>query len=166
MSAKARCQAADRSACVDPRCPERLGQQRALDAAVTATNFEAFAAAKEATRPTWGSVKLPADFRKVVKQLHPDVVLSLSGDGRNGDFVTLGLIKIPEAERGSGLGTKLMGELVKAADKNGWNLALSPSPDFGSSKVRLEVFYRRFGFVMNKGRSKDFATRETMIRYA
>ena len=44
-------------------------------------------------------------------------------------------------------------------------LSLSPSTDFGASSVsRLTKFYRRFGFKPNKGRNKDFRTRDTMLR--
>lgn len=166
MTSAPRCQAQGGAVnCTDPDCPEKRYRAAALTAAAKANNFEAFAAAKESAKPSFKSVKLPSDLRKVVKSLYPDVRFDLAGDGRDGAFVTLNLIKIPESEKGVGLGTKLMGELVKAADKNGWNLALSPSGDFGSSKVRLEVFYRRFGFRPNKGRTRDFATQETMVRY-
>jgi len=43
-------------------------------------------------------------------------------------------------------------------------LALTPTKAFGASKGRLEKWYRRHGFVPNKGRNKDFSTKESMIR--
>jgi len=47
----------------------------------------------------------------------------------------------------------------------GMLLTLSPSTDFGaSSKERLKRFYRRFGFVSNKGRQKDFTLFDSMYR--
>lgn len=167
MSTIPRCQAGDPATCTDEQCPRKLYHASQIDSAVKTKNFEAFADAKErtTTKPSFAKVKLPSDFRKVVKEMYPDVYLSISGDGRDGDFVTLSLIRVPKEDQGLGLGTKIMGELVKAADKNSWNLSLSPSGDFGSSAVRLEVFYRRFGFRPNKGRTRDFATRETMVRY-
>ncbi len=59
-----------------------------------------------------------------------------------------------------------MQSLIREADAEGAIVALTPSTDFGaSSKSRLAKFYRRFGFVPNKGRNKDFAVREAMIRY-
>ena len=59
-----------------------------------------------------------------------------------------------------------MAAVVAAADAQGIDLALTPSDAFGSSTARLERFYRRFGFVPNKGRNKDFTTRERMLRFA
>lgn len=166
MSTIPRCEAKDPASCTDERCPQRLYHAAALNNAVKSRDFEAFVAAKEVTKkPSFSKVKLPADFRKVVKAMYPDVMLQLSGDGSNGDFVTLNLIKVPEELRGMGVATNIMSELAAAADKHGWNLALSPSDDWKSSKLRLEVFYRRFGFRPNKGRTRDFGTRETMVRY-
>jgi hypothetical protein len=57
-----------------------------------------------------------------------------------------------------------MQQLCDAADAHGWMLVTTPSADFGGSKTRLTEFYARFGFVPNKGKHKDFATRATMLR--
>lgn len=73
-------------------------------------------------------------------------------------------IIVPKGQRGSGVGTKMMTEIVETADREGWPLALTPDSAFGGSKTRLEKFYRGFGFVPNRGRSKDFTTTETMVR--
>jgi len=87
-----------------------------------------------------------------------DLILS-----KNGNYVTLN--KIVANELGNGFGSKFMSDLVRIADKNGWTLALTPDMSFGASSVgRLKKFYKRFGFIPNKGRKADFNTRETMIR--
>lgn len=83
-------------------------------------------------------------------------------DGRSS--VTLSKIVVPKAERGSGAGTQFMSDLTALADKDRRMLTLSPSSDFGGSKKRLEDFYKRFGFVSNKGRNKDFEISESMYR--
>lgn len=58
-----------------------------------------------------------------------------------------------------------MQELVEYADRTGQKVMLTASTDFGGSSVkRLKDFYKRFGFVENKGRNKDFAISETMYR--
>ena len=41
---------------------------------------------------------------------------------------------------------------------------MAPSSDFGANKKQLESWYKKNGFVANKGGGKNFATRETMIR--
>lgn len=82
----------------------------------------------------------------------------------NGDIL-LGKIDVDDDMQGQGYGTKAMNEIARYADANGLRVLLSPSTDFGASSVgRLKKFYKRFGFVENKGRNKDFTTKESMIR--
>jgi GNAT superfamily N-acetyltransferase len=97
-----------------------------------------------------------------IRDEYPDAHISLQVSTRG--FSVLSKIEIPKGERNAGHGTKIMQSIVDAADEQGISLALTPSNEFGSSKARLEQFYKRFGFVANKGRNKDFTTRETMIR--
>jgi len=55
--------------------------------------------------------------------------------------------------------------LVAAADAEGARISLTPDTSFGGTSVsRLKDFYKRFGFVDNKGKNKDFSTRNTMYR--
>ncbi|MCK5920828.1 MAG: hypothetical protein KAG66_07795 [Methylococcales bacterium] len=100
---------------------------------------------------------------------------SLSGDGikleayesqRGGlEVIDLSLIEIPKPARKSGAGSKIMGELTDFADRHGKTIVLTPSTDFGATSVgRLVRFYKRFGFVENKGRNKNFKFRESMFR--
>jgi hypothetical protein len=74
-------------------------------------------------------------------------------------------IVVPKEERGKGTGGQIMKRLTDAADRNGDTMALTPSKDFGASSVsRLNTFYKGHGFVDNKGKNKDFGTKESMIR--
>jgi GNAT superfamily N-acetyltransferase len=82
----------------------------------------------------------------------------------SGDKIELSKVVVPKGERGQGVGTQFMDDLVAAADAQGKTVTLTPSSDFGGNKARLEQFYRRFGFVPNKGRNKDFAISEAMYR--
>lgn len=66
--------------------------------------------------------------------------------------------------KNSGYGTKVMQELCDYADSKNLIMILSPSNEFGSSKSRLIEFYKRFGFVENKGKNKIFGIFETMYR--
>lgn len=74
--------------------------------------------------------------------------------------------KIVAAERGKGAGSRVMQAIVDYADASGKLVALTPSADFGGSVSRLKSFYARFGFVPNKGRTRDFSTQESYIRPA
>jgi GNAT superfamily N-acetyltransferase len=79
-------------------------------------------------------------------------------------FINLDKVVVPKAQRGQGVGSAFMRELVQHADETGSPIALTPSADFGGTVSRLKEFYKRFGFVENRGRNKDFTTRHTMIR--
>ena len=67
-------------------------------------------------------------------------------------------------EKNSGEGTKLMKDICEYADKSKKIIILSPSDEFGGNKKRLIEFYKRFGFVENKGKDKDFEIFESMYR--
>ena len=98
-----------------------------------------------------------------IKEKYPNVQLDIYGDAKKG--FELGRIEIPETERSSGLGTAVMNDIIKMADDQGAVISLTPDKSFGGSSVsRLKKFYKQFGFVENKGKNKDFSTRNTMIR--
>ena len=101
------------------------------------------------------------DFQSQLKSDFPDTKLSLSGKGR---VVTLDKIIVPEEQRGQGVGTEIMQRLTDWADANGKTIAATPSSDFGGTKSRVRALNKRFGFVDNKGRNKDFEISETMYR--
>ena len=83
---------------------------------------------------------------------------------RRGDIVEINKIEIPKDKRGQGLADQELKELIARADVSGITLALTPSDAFGSSKSRLTRWYKRNGFVPNKGKNKNFGTRESFIR--
>ena len=83
---------------------------------------------------------------------------------REGDSLILSSIKVPNNERGIGIGSKVMEEISDYADKVEMNVYLTPSIGLGATSVsRLKKFYKRFGF-QNKPRN-DFSQRQSMIRY-
>jgi GNAT superfamily N-acetyltransferase len=73
-------------------------------------------------------------------------------------------IVVPQDQRGKGIGSKVMQDLIKYAQQNNKDLFTTPSSDFGGSKSRLVQFYKSFGFKDNKGSNKDFRSRESMVR--
>ena len=77
----------------------------------------------------------------------------------------LSKIVLPVGERNEGTGSKVMQRIVDMADQEGKIIALTPDTAFGGTKSRLIKFYKRFGFVPNKGRNKTFDFREIMVRY-
>ena len=102
-----------------------------------------------------------AKAEDVLRTKYPDVELDVSETKKG---LTLSKIVVPEGQRSKGVGSAVMSDLVSYADSKGLPLAVTPDSTFGGSKGRLEDFYKRFGFVRNKGRNKDFAFMETFVR--
>lgn len=77
-------------------------------------------------------------------------------------------IEVPRGYRKQGVGSQVMAELTSFADQRGSRIVLSPDVrDAGrgtTSRARLVRFYKRFGFVENKGRHKDYRISEGMYR--
>lgn len=81
--------------------------------------------------------------------------------------ITVDKIVVPEGDRGSGIGSTAMRQLMAYADRSGKAIALTPSKDFGAKSVpRLKKFYKDLGFVENKGKVKDFEISESLYRPA
>ena len=78
------------------------------------------------------------------------------------DKISIDLIIAKEKNTGSG--TRLMQDICAYADKEKKTIILSPSSEFGGNKKRLIEFYKRFGFVENKGKNKEFLIFESMYR--
>lgn len=97
------------------------------------------------------------------RDLEKNVEVDMQGNADRG--YVLNKIKVPAAEREQGIGTEVMQQIIDRMDSEGAVIALTPDTDFGGTKSRLIDFYKRFGFVFNKGSNKDYRFRETMIRY-
>lgn len=82
-----------------------------------------------------------------------------------GMLVEISMVKTPEAERGNGYARRALETLMDAAGMNGATFALTPEAmDRSTSKAKLTQFYRSLGFVPNRGRNQNFATRASMVR--
>lgn len=82
-----------------------------------------------------------------------------------GDSIHVASIKIiNKSERKKGLGSALMLEIIQLCDKYNLLCTLTPANTETPMNVLL-AFYRKFGFVPNKGRNKDFRFMDSMIRY-
>ena len=86
------------------------------------------------------------------------------------DFVVkLYDIEVPKSQRKRGVGTAIMEAFVRFADERNYGLILEPArhgyEGGTTSRARLVRFYKRFGFVENKGRHKDFTLPPGMLRW-
>ena len=99
---------------------------------------------------------------KPYKDMGLDIFISAS---KNKPELNLSQIVVPKEMRNQGIGTKAMQDITNYADQTGNRITLTPSTSFGATSVdRLKDFYKQLGFVENKGKFKDFSTRETMYR--
>jgi len=97
-------------------------------------------------------------IEKFAKNLGADLILI---DSNN---IELSKIVVPKEARGTGIGSKIMKEIIKYADSVNKIVTLTPSKDFGGSVPKLIKFYKSFGFVENKGKNKDYEISDTMYR--
>lgn len=74
--------------------------------------------------------------------------------------IVLHSIEVDQTQRKRGVGERTLAVITAWADANDQTILLTPQ----GSKRRLERWYRRHGFVRNKGRNKDFRYWESMYR--
>jgi len=58
-----------------------------------------------------------------------------------------------------------MTELIEYADAVNKKIRLTPEKIDKTSLTKLKSFYKRFGFIENKGSNKDFSISESMYRH-
>ena len=86
----------------------------------------------------------------------------------SGDSITVHSLIVPRDRRKQGIGSRIMEEIIAYADQVGKRVDVSPGvkdPYHGTtSHGRLVKFYKRFGFVRNRGWDKDYGISSTMYR--
>jgi len=105
-----------------------------------------------------------SDFEKLRSHLDSMGIRHSIGNHKRSNSISVYAIAVPKEKRNSGIGTSAMRAITAHADKHAKKVTLSPSADFGGSKARLMPFYKRLGFVENKGRNKDYSISDTMYR--
>ena len=94
---------------------------------------------------------------------HRGVNVDTSHSSKTGN-IRVNQLWVPSDQQGKGIGTRVMKGLGKYADKTGKKITLNQDPDPGK-KAKLQKFYKSHGFQANKGKSKDFSTKDTYIRH-
>lgn len=99
------------------------------------------------------------DDVSTLRAKYPNIRLDISFDEheylKGKKLMALDAIVVPKDMRKRGIGTKIMKELVLIATRYNCVFMLSPDDSLGAtSKARLRRFYKRFGFIDNKGRRK------------
>lgn len=79
--------------------------------------------------------------------------------------LTLSRIEVDKGYQGKGIGTDVMNLIIDFADNNQLPIALTPEKISNTPKTNLINFYKKFGFVLNRGKNKDWNFKELMVRY-
>jgi GNAT superfamily N-acetyltransferase len=110
------------------------------------------------------SIVKVSEIQSIIRDKYKDIldrVFIFKHDG----WIELSILRISPPFKNKGYGTRIMQDIIDYADDNNIIVTLTPSSDFGSNKNRLTQFYRRFGFVLNRGANKFFQSRDALIRY-
>lgn len=100
-----------------------------------------------------------------VSAAHPNVE-SFAAERPWDGHITLNGLKVAPENQGNGYASAYLRDLTGYADQNGKIVAMNAEPyaHGGLGKTKLRQWYGTHGFVPNKGRNKDFAFSEQMIR--
>lgn len=99
-----------------------------------------------------------AAFERTLQSLYPEIDrVGIYFEKANGSLF-LSDLYIKEEFRGQGVGSKVMNSIIQFADNNNLPVVLIPEPDDEDvSPKQLISFYKKFGFVLNKGRKTDYS---------
>jgi hypothetical protein len=99
---------------------------------------------------------------EILRENHPNVDAFVY---ERPDSIRLMTIRVDKNIRRKGHGTAYIKDLINYADKVQKMVTLSPSgKEWGSNKSTLISYYKRFGFIENKGRHKNYRINDTMYR--
>lgn len=98
-----------------------------------------------------------------IKAKYADVLRKFSVYERDNE-ISVSLVVVDPSARGQGIGRQVFQDLNDYADQVGKTIVLTPDSSFGTKKSDLVRFYKSLGFVMNKGRDKDYEISELMYR--
>lgn len=99
-----------------------------------------------------------AAFERTLQSLYPEIDrVGIYFEKANGSLF-LSDLYIKEEFRGQGVGSKVMNSIIQFADNNNLPVVLIPEPDDEDvSPKQLIDFYKKFGFVLNKGKKTDYS---------
>ena len=100
-----------------------------------------------------------SSLQKSLKKKYSELKTLLLSEYNN--VISIDMIEVDSDKRKEGVGSAVIQEIVNYADTNKKEISLLPALSDDrkgtTSRSRLVKFYKRFGFVENKGRNKDFS---------
>lgn len=99
-----------------------------------------------------------AAFERSIQSLYPEIDRVGLYYDHNNNSLFISDLYIKQESRGKGVGTKIMNSIVQFADGLNLPIVLIPeSDDDNVSNKDLMNFYKKFGFVVNTGKKKDYS---------
>ena len=77
--------------------------------------------------------------------------------------ISINNLVVKQNLRNKGIGQNILNDIIVYADKNGKTITLTPTSQY-LTKNRLTNWYKKNGFVENKGRNTDYSISDTMYR--
>jgi GNAT superfamily N-acetyltransferase len=110
--------------------------------------------------------KVVVDFDTMDIMLGDKVVgvFELYKNNRGGKYVTLHKIEMIPEYKGHGYATEAMKQIIDYANGKDLIIILTPDSYKGSNVNRLIKWYKSLGFIMNKGKNKDFEHMQLMYK--
>jgi GNAT superfamily N-acetyltransferase len=98
-----------------------------------------------------------ATFERTLQSLYPELDKVGMYYDRSNSSLFLSDLYVKEEHRGTGVGSKVMNSITKFADTEKLPIVLIPEPDDDNiSPKKLMDFYKKFGFIINKGKRMDY----------
>lgn len=145
---------------------QKIASQQPLDIKerqLYANESQAVEAELQAQVPTEVPAEVPTrNIDEILSEKHPQINAFVF---ERPDSIRLQSIRVPKELQREGLGTAYINDLVAYADEVGKAITLSTGGrGFDFPKTKLIEYYKRFGFVENKGRNLDLRISDTMYR--
>lgn len=99
-----------------------------------------------------------ATLERSLQALYPEIDRIGIYYDHNNNSLFISDLYIKQEYRGKGIGSKIMSSITQFSDNLGIPMVLIPeSDDENVSNKELINFYKKFGFVINKGKQKDYS---------
>lgn len=99
-----------------------------------------------------------ATLERTLQGLYPEIDRIGVYYDHNNNSLFISDLYIKQEHRGQGIGSKIMSSVTQFADNLKLPIVLIPeSDDDNVSNKDLINFYKKFGFVINKGKQKDYS---------
>ena len=99
-----------------------------------------------------------ADIKNKYKDEVKYLILS-----ENESTVSINNMIVKEDLRNKGIGQNILNDIIEYANKNNKTITLTPTSEF-NTKDRLKKWYKKNGFVENKGKNTNFLISDTMYK--